>query len=403
MRLYSGAPYWLLRDGLSAPNDCGGLSADQACDVLVVGAGITGALVADTLASEGVDVVVVDRREPGLGSTAASTALLLYETDAELAKLAGMVGEKDAVRSYALGLESIREIDELTRALPSSSGFSFVTGLYLSSHRKDIARLTEEVALRRSHGFDVEWIDAAELRRAHRVEAHGAIRSMGAAMVDPLALTRQLLARAQSRGARTYRGTTVAAHQTTASGMEVRTTEGWRLRAGRVVYATGYETPPSFPDGLVRLHSTFALVTERSVHDEIPSLEGVALWESARPYAYLRSTPDGRVMIGGRDAPFQNEALRDTLLPGRIPDLEKRLGEILPDLHRETAFSWSGTFGDTRDSLPFVGALPGEPCVLYALGYGGNGITFSAIAARIIADACQGRRNDDARIFAIER
>src|SRR5215213_11644565 len=108
MDLHTGAPFWLVRDGMGDLYPA--LAADERCDVAIVGGGITGALTADALTERGVDVVVIDRREPGIGSTAASTALVLYETDLELADLAEAVGERNAVRAWELGREAVVEI-----------------------------------------------------------------------------------------------------------------------------------------------------------------------------------------------------------------------------------------------------------------------------------------------------
>ena len=103
MDLHSGAAFWLVSNGLvPAPPRLGGA---EHCDVLIVGAGITGALLADALSADGLDVVVVDRREPGLGSTTASTALLLFEIDVELAELVERIGEEAAeARHQATGI-----------------------------------------------------------------------------------------------------------------------------------------------------------------------------------------------------------------------------------------------------------------------------------------------------------
>src|SRR5688572_5154962 len=75
MNLYSGEPYWLRVAGEPPPAT---LTLPSECDVLVVGAGVTGALLADALATKGHEVVVIDRRAPGMGSTAACTALLQF-------------------------------------------------------------------------------------------------------------------------------------------------------------------------------------------------------------------------------------------------------------------------------------------------------------------------------------
>src|SRR5262249_55250262 len=105
MDLRSGQPFWPLRNGLLESYPA--LRQDETCEVAIIGGGITGALVAYHLAEEGVDIVLLDKRDVGTGSTAASTSLLQYEIDTELADLIDRVGEADAVRAYRLGIEAI--------------------------------------------------------------------------------------------------------------------------------------------------------------------------------------------------------------------------------------------------------------------------------------------------------
>jgi glycine/D-amino acid oxidase-like deaminating enzyme len=70
----------------------------------------------------------------------------------------------------------------------------------------------------------------------------------------------------------------------------------------------------------------------------------------------------------------------------------------------ELAYGWAGTFGETRDSLPYIGAHPrGDPRVLYALGYGANGMPFSAIAAEVLAASVLGKSHRYQRTFACDR
>jgi glycine/D-amino acid oxidase-like deaminating enzyme len=56
-----------------------------------------------------------------------------------------------------------------------------------------------------------------------------------------------------------------------------------------------------------------------------------------------------------------------------------------------------------RDGLAYIGQLADRPNVYFALGYGGNGITFSVIAAQLISDLYCGRPNADAAVFRFER
>ena len=98
MDLKSGYPYWAVKNGLMHAFPA--LECDLRCDVAVVGGGVSGALIANELAAHGFEVAVLEQRDIGWGSTAASTALLQYEIDTHLTDLARMVGEDDAVRAY---------------------------------------------------------------------------------------------------------------------------------------------------------------------------------------------------------------------------------------------------------------------------------------------------------------
>jgi glycine/D-amino acid oxidase-like deaminating enzyme len=69
----------------------------------------------------------------------------------------------------------------------------------------------------------------------------------------------------------------------------------------------------------------------------------------------------------------------------------------------KTDFGWAGAFASTKDGLPYIGSIPQRSNTYFALGFGGNGITFSVIAAQIICDLIKGKSNDDAAIFSFSR
>ena len=96
--LRTGRPVWLQQRAPPLPHKP--LRHDLESDVLVIGAGITGAMVADALRDSGLRVVVVDRRGPAKGSSTASTALVQYEIDMPLTKLARKIGQRDAQRAW---------------------------------------------------------------------------------------------------------------------------------------------------------------------------------------------------------------------------------------------------------------------------------------------------------------
>ena len=104
--LRTGSPFWLTKSGLLATYPP--LDRAERCDVVVIGAGVTGAIAALRLADAGCDVVVVDAHDAGAGSTAASTGLLMYETDTELAELEALVGVDRAVAAGTPGRAGAR-------------------------------------------------------------------------------------------------------------------------------------------------------------------------------------------------------------------------------------------------------------------------------------------------------
>lgn len=108
MDLKSGYPWWAVENGLLHAFPA--LAEDVRCDVAVIGGGVTGALVADELAAHGHEVVVVEHRDVGWGSTAASTALLQYEIDEHMTELAERYGEDDAALAYRSCVEAIEQL-----------------------------------------------------------------------------------------------------------------------------------------------------------------------------------------------------------------------------------------------------------------------------------------------------
>ena len=83
--------------------------------------------------------------------------------------------------------------------------------------------------------------------------------------------------------------------------------------------------------------------------------------------------------------------------------MQARLQGLVPQASLALDHAWSGAFGQTEDGLPLIGRVPGQPRLLAAYGYGGNGITFSFLASRLIGALVEGREEGWFRHFAIDR
>lgn len=401
MDLASGLPVWLLRDPAPA-SAWPDLGEAVACDVVVVGAGITGALAAWQLVQAGLDVVVLDRRPAGLGSTVASTALIQYELDTSLVELRTMVGRERADRSYVACVDAVRRLGEIVHEIASPCGYERKTSLYLASDAGDVHALRLEAAARRGIGIAAEDLAPAEIAARFPFRRAAAILSEDAAQLDPYRLANDLVQAAAARGARIFTGpgaTMTAVHP---GGGVALSAAGGTVRARHVVLATGYESQTSLRAPIATLTSTYAIATEP--HQRLTEWDGRCLiWEAARPYLYLRTTADGRVIVGGEDEPTADPARRDERIGAKAARLAARGRELFPLIDFSPACAWAGTFAATRDGLPYIGSPVGLPDVWYALGYGGNGIVFGCIAAEIVRDACLGRVHPAADLFRFGR
>ena len=151
----------------------------------------------------------------------------------------------------------------------------------------------------------------------------------------------------------------------------------------------------------MQLESTFVLVSQ-PMHLEDLWKEKCLIWETARPYLYIRTTEDNRIMVGGFDEPFQNPKKRDALMPKKNKAILKKFKTLFPESKIKMDFYWCGTFGGTKDGLPYIGIHKNHPNMYFALGYGGNGITFSVIAAEMIKNMHLDRQIDE-NIFRFDR
>lgn len=400
MELRTGEPYWAIRNGL--PYSYPPVRSDQSAEVVVLGAGITGALVARALALEGADVLVVDRHDVGMGSTAASTGLLQYATDASLTSLIAELGEEDAVRIYRMGLAAVSTIETLCLELGDASGFQRRPSLYLASCEAAGALLLREYLTQRQHGFDVSWLNRKAIEGFYGFGAAAALYCKGDGEVDCYRFVHALIADAATRGVRVFDRTEIVRITAGQRGVVLETDRGHRITAGRFISAAGYQTEDELFRTPATLASTWAIASE-PVDSSAGWKDRCLIWETARPYFYLRTTDDGRVIAGGRDmsSPSRHESRRQ--LHRQSDALARRARQMFPALELEVAYRWGGAFATTTDGLPIVGTLPEFPNTWFALGYGGNGITFGVMAASIIRDAYLGIAHPAAHLFSFDR
>lgn len=142
MDLHSGLPYWIIKNPLF--DYYNPLKENLDTDIIIIGSGITGALVAHELCRTGLKCCVVDKRSIATGSSAASTALLQYEIDVPLCRMAKQIGEQNAVIAYRSCLQSISDIENVLKETGIGADFEWMPSIFYASDEKGVKLIEHE-------------------------------------------------------------------------------------------------------------------------------------------------------------------------------------------------------------------------------------------------------------------
>ena len=394
--LRTGTPFWVktahsaVRAGQHLPR--------ERFDLIVVGAGISGALVAEALTRAGKSVLILDRRPAVRGSTPASTAMIQHEIDVPLTRLRRKIGKDHADRAWLRSARAVGDLVALAAKLGIDCRMRAKTALYLAGNEMGARALLNEAKAREGIGIGALYLNRADLAARFGIDRPAAILSEVSASANPAQLTAGLLQAALSRKARLVSPVEITDMAELPSGVALATRKGDVLVAGHAVFCTGYEHLPQMKTKSHHVTSTWALASQPM--PDLPEwMKETIVWEAADPYLYFRTDETGRIIAGGEDedasdanADPKKLARKAKLIAGKLRDLTGvRIGR--------PAYAWSAPFSVTDDGLPIIDRVPGFERLFAVMGFGGNGITFSVIGAQVIAAAIAGRPDPDADLF----
>lgn len=397
--LRTGRSLWSARR--APPVALKALTRDVRCDVAIVGAGISGALIAETLSEAGLDVVVVDRRGPLEGSTAASTAMLQYELDMPLSKMAARIGQDRAERLWRRSRLVVDALRERTERLGIAADTATRGSIYLDGNLLDPEALAIEAEARRRAGFEVELLGPAAVEDRFGIRGRHAIIGFGNYSADPRKMAAGFLKVALTRGARLYAPVDICEIVPEERGVTLHSRAGPSISAQSLVMATGYEMMKGVPRMGNRIISSWSIATRPQPGKIWPGAP--MIWEASDPYLYIRTTPRGEIICGGEDEEISDADARDAKLEDKAQTLSRKLGALLPGVDPTPAFAWAGSFGTSPVGTPTIGKIPRMANCFAAMGYGGNGITFSTMAAQVLRGLITGKGDPDADLVSFNR
>lgn len=400
VNLHTGELYWTTTEYKEERKNDRKMQATK-YDVIVIGGGMSGALSAYTLRKQGLSVALIDKDKIGHGSTSANTGLLQYSNDIMLHELAEQIGEADAVLFYKACQEAVAQLKQTARDLAHDCNFHSRKSVYFASEKSDAERLMKEFHMLQYHGFEVEYWDRTTIEQHYPFSKEAALITFGDAEVNPLLFSQGVIDQAREMGVDLFEEVEIMHYSHETESVELITSAG-NFSAGQLVFAVGYDNAPFLQQKQLELNRSFVVAS--SPIDDLGDWEDRALiWETQRPYLYLRTTDDNRIIAGGLDEPFTEVGGSEEHLSERADKLSQQVKALFPMYSFETDFSWSAAFGESEDQLPFIGRHSHYDRYYYLLGYGGNGTVYSMLGSELLADLIHGRSNPLAELLKLDR
>lgn len=378
------------------------LSEDIETDVIIVGGGVTGAILGYYFSKNNINCVILEKNIAGYGSTSITTALLQYELDSTLRNLEQYTEYDKIIKSYKLGVKALDEIDEFIKKYGNNCNYSKRDTLLYTARESDIGEIKEEYEIRKENGFDVRFIDEKDNPFSFELKA-GLYCVNGGAELDPYKFTRELIKAGLENGLRIYENTEVVKIKYEENGVEAETKYGFKVKGKVIVAATGYDTSLFSDRQFGTTTLTFNIATK-----PLKNLNGyyknVLIRDNKDPYNYFRTTFDNRILGGGQDIEFLPNINNEKVCEEKyriIESIIKRMFHEIPDIEFE--YEFCGAFTSTQDNLGFIGKDPDNPRLWYDLGYGANGILFGILGGMMLSKLYNGETDEDLLLFKPDR
>lgn len=400
--------YWIATAGKPPPDSDGPIVRDIDVDVAIVGSGYTGLACAIHLAREfGISATVLEANRVAWGCSTRNGGQA-QNASGRLTRSQWIArwGLDIARRLHAEIEDGFETFEDLVRNSPIDCEPQRGGHLYIAHRQRSLEKIAaESKILNETFGYSTRVISGEELRRdfVDEAEAVGAVHEPLGIGVHPAKLAFGYLQMARSLGARVHTASPVQQIEARGSSFFLRT-PGGTVRARAVAIATGAYTSlgltPLLRGRCMPILSN-SLVTRPLTAAELEATgfrTRQVITDTRTLRFYYRLLPDNRVQIGSRSAITGSDATNPKHLQLLIDGLHRKF----PPLRGiEIEYSWWGWVDVSHDMMPRIFRPDPKQELFYALGYGGNGVSYSAQAGRRMAQMVAGQpfKGQDLPIF----
>ena len=402
---HAAVSYWLetARDDLTPRPP---LDGSQDADVAILGAGYTGLWTAWYLGRRdpSLRIIVVEQEIAGFGASGRNGAWCAPDFNLSMAHMARRHGDDAARRLQQATYEAVDEVGRAAAEAGIDAGFHKGGGIRLARGPQGVPSLEHSLREYERFGFGDRYrlLDAAELRERIRVAgAVGALYGDGEAVIHPGRLVRGLARAVEAQGTRIAEGTRVTEFRPRdGAGRPALVTDRGVVRAPVVVLAgeAWLSQLPQLHRQLIPLYSLIVLTEPLTDAQwaEIGWAGRETVASTRLSIDYLSRTEDGRILFGGRGAPYRFGSPIKPEYDRHGPTHELLRGFVrswFPVL-RDVRFThaWGGPLGMPRDWHPTVAFDPASG-IATARGYVGHGVSATNLAGRVLTDLITGTRS----------
>ena len=387
--------YWVATAG-EPPEDDGPVSADMEADVVIVGSGATGLSTALYLAKEhGIKATILEANQVAWGCSSrnggqgqnASGRL----SRSQWIKRWGMDTAKRLDAEIRLGFENFRGLTQELDCEATDTGH-----LYVAHRPEKMDYLRREAEVRRTiFGYDNAILSPEEIKERYcdDHDAHGALLEKEGVGIHPLKFNFGLMRQARALGVRIHTSSPVLRSETQ-NGMNILHTPGGIVRAKRVAFCTGgyieQKVERTLKNKILPILSN-SVVTRPLSPEEIKATgfkSNIFITDTRTLRFYYRLLKDNRLQIGSRSAVSGRDAEGSSHLKLLTDGIARKFPAIA---NIPIDYSWWGWVDVSHDMMPRIVRPDPNRAVWYALGYGGNGVSFSTWAGKRLAERIAGK------------
>lgn len=376
------------------------LTENLETDVIIIGGGVTGSICGYYLSKNNIKTTILEKGRVAHGSTSITTSLLQYELDDNLSELSNILGLKNSLKAYNLGLLALKEIDNFIFEYGNNCDYIKRDTLLYTATNLEKNAIKQEYSLRKEYGFDVEYLDSSNNKYPFELKS-GITSKNGGLEIDPYKYTMQLLNVSIDMGLNIYENTEVKNIHYYDDYIEVETSYGYKVKGKKIIVATGYNTALFTNRNFGTKFCTFNIAT-KPIENLNKFYDGTLIRDNSDPYNYIRSTVDNRIIIGGEDISFDQMQNKE-LVKQKYDILEQRLKSMFKNIKNiEIDYKYCGCFISTNDNLGFIGNDKNKD-LWYCLGYGANGILFAILGGMFLSKLYKKEVVKDLELFKVNR